>query len=202
MKSKLALAAVAVVTIGLLTGCSPTVALTPAGSATSAKCASVVVLLPDTVSTLPQRQTNAQGTGAWGEPPDIVLRCGVPVPDPTSKLPCDSVDGIDWLLKSDPDNVFTFTTYGRDPAVAVTINAKDVKADGNQALNDLAIAVAEIPAKHHCIAPVEEIQDGEPVAVPSKAPTPTPKRTGAPTGTPTPTGAATASPKAAATTKP
>ena len=173
MKAALALVAAAIVLTGLLSGCAATVALTPAANATSAKCASVVVLLPDTVSTLRQRETNAQGTGAWGEPADIVLRCGVPVPDPTSSLPCDTVDGIDWLLKTDPNNVFTFTTYGRDPAVAVTINSKDVKADGNQALNDLAIAVAEIPSKHRCIAPEETLQDGQPVTTPKATPTPT-----------------------------
>jgi hypothetical protein len=172
MKTTLALAAFAVVVVGLLSGCAATVALTPATNATSAKCASVVVLLPDTVSTLAQRETNAQGTGAWGEPPDIVLRCGVAVPDPNS-LPCVTVDGIDWLKKDNPNEVSTFTTYGRDPAVAVTINAKDVKADGNQALNDLAIAVAEIPATHHCAAPQEVIQDGQPVAKATPTPTPT-----------------------------
>lgn len=181
MKSKLALAAVALVAGGLLTGCSPTVALTPAASATSAKCASVVVLLPDTVSTLPQRETNAQGTGAWGEPPDIVLHCGVAVPDPTATLPCDTVDGIDWLLNDKKAPIYTFTTYGRDPAVSVTINSANVKADGNQALSDLAIAVAEIPgSKHHCIAD-EVIQDGEPVAQPTKTATPAPTATAAPT---------------------
>jgi Protein of unknown function (DUF3515) len=194
MKAPLALAAsavaaltVGVAVVGLLAGCSATVALTPAADATSAKCASVVVLLPDTVSTLAQRETNAQGTGAWGEPPDILLHCGVPVPDPTSALPCYSVDGIDWLLKADPKQVFTFTTYGRDPAVSVTVNAKDVKADGNAALNDLAIAVAAIPAKHHCAAPTETIQDGEPVA-------PTTPSTPTATPSPTPTVSATAKP--------
>lgn len=171
MKTTFALAALAVVSVGVLTGCSPTVALTPAANATDAKCASVVVLLPDTVSTLAQRETNAQGTGAWGEPPDIVLHCGVPVPGPNS-LPCYSVDGIDWLLKADPKGIFSFTTFGRNPAVSVTINSKNVKADGNQALNDLAIAVAEIPATHHCLAPTETIQDGQPVAVPTSTPTP------------------------------
>jgi hypothetical protein len=171
MKTTLALASLAVVAIGVLTGCTPTVALTPATNATDARCASVVVLLPDTVSTLPQRETNAQGTGAWGEPPDIVLRCGVAVPDPTSALPCVTVDGIDWLRKADAHEVYVFTTYGRDPAVAVTINSKNVKADGNQALNDLAIAVAEIPSKHRCVAPSEVIQDGQPVVTPSPTPT-------------------------------
>jgi hypothetical protein len=176
MKTSLALAALAVVSVGVLTGCSPTVALTSAANATSAKCASVVVLLPDTVSTLPKRDTNAQGTGAWGEPPDILLHCGVPVPGPNS-LECVTVDGIDWLRKVEPNEVTTFTTFGRDPAVAVTVNSKNVRADGNQALNDLAIAVAKIPAKHHCSAPVETIQDGQPVAVATPTPTPTPAPT-------------------------
>jgi hypothetical protein len=185
MKAKHAMAAAAAtITVAVLSGCAATVALSPAGDATSAKCASVVVLLPDTVSTLSQRQTNAQGTGAWGEPADILLRCGVPVPDPTSSLPCVTVDGIDWLRKADPKEVFVFTTYGRDPAVAVTINSKDVKADGNQALNDLATAVAAIPAKHHCVSPEEVIQDGQPVSEGTPTPTPTPSST--PSATPKP----------------
>ncbi|HEY5229587.1 MAG TPA: DUF3515 domain-containing protein [Galbitalea sp.] len=175
MKATLAMAAAATFAVVLLSGCAATVALDPAGDATNAKCASVVVQLPGTVSTLTQRQTNAQGTGAWGEPADILLRCGVPVPDPTSSLPCVTVDGIDWLRKADAKEVFVFTTYGRDPAVAVTINSKDVKADGNQALNDLAIAVATIPAKHRCVAPTEVIQDGQPVSESGPTPTPTPK---------------------------
>jgi hypothetical protein len=182
MKAKLGLAAAtAFLAVGLLSGCAATVALTPAGEATNAKCASVVVQLPNTVSTLSQRETNAQGTGAWGEPADILLRCGVPVPDPNS-LPCVTVDGIDWLRKADPHEVFVFTTYGRDPAVAVTINSKDVKADGNQALNDLATAVATIPAKHHCASPEEVIQDGQPVSEGTPTPTAVPK----PKATPTP----------------
>jgi hypothetical protein len=181
MKPKHAMAAAAaMIAVVVLSGCAATVAMSPASDATSARCASVIVLLPDTVSTLAQRQTNAQGTGAWGEPADILLRCGVPVPDPNS-LPCVTVDGIDWLRKADAKEVFVFTTYGRDPAVAVTINSKDVKADGNQALNDLATAVAAIPAEHHCVAPNEVIQDGQPVSE----------------GTPTPTATPTATPSAA-----
>jgi hypothetical protein len=183
MKTKLAMAATAATfAVVVLSGCAATVALSPAGDATSAKCASVIVLLPDTVSTLAQRVTNAQGTGAWGEPADILLHCGVPVPDPTSSLPCVTVDGIDWLRKADAKQVFVFTTYGRDPAVAVTINSEDVKADGNQALNDLATAVAAIPAKHHCVAPEEVIQDGQPVSegTPTPTVTPTPTATAKP----------------------
>lgn len=192
MKRMLGLAALAVAAAGLLTGCAPTVSMTPAASdATNAKCASVVVLLPNTVSTLGQRITDTQGTGAWGTPADILLRCGVPVPDPTSALPCVTVDGIDWLRNDKTAPVYVFTTYGRDPAVAVTVNSKDVKADGNHALNDLAIAVAAIPAKHRCVAPEEIIQDGQPVSESGPSATPTPGAT--PTTRATPT--ATASPK-------
>jgi hypothetical protein len=153
MKATLGLAAIAALVAGVLTGCAPTVALTPAGDATSAKCAGVIVRLPSTVSTLNQRQTDAQGTSAWGEPADILLRCGVPVPDPTATLPCITIDGIDWLQKADRDEVYVFTTYGRNPAIAVTINTKDVDADPGRALSDLAKAVASIPSRHHCIAP-------------------------------------------------
>jgi hypothetical protein len=184
MKTKLGVAAVAVLAAVLLSGCSPTVALSPAASATNAKCASVVVLLPNTVSTLVQRQTDAQGTGAWGDPADILLYCGAPVPDPTSSLPCVTVDGIDWLRNDKYAPVYVFTTYGRDPAVTVKINSKNVKADGNQALNDLAIAVASIPSKHHCVSPIEVLQDGQPVS--EATPTPSPKATATPSPSPTP----------------
>ena len=174
MIPKLAPAALAVIIVGVLTGCTPTVALTPAASATDAKCASVIVLLPTTVSTLPQRNTDAQGTGAWGDPADILLRCGVPVPDPTSALPCVTVDGIDWLVNDRDRPVYVFTTYGRDPAVAVTVNATDLRSDRNQALTDLALAIAAIPAKHRCVAPSETLQDGQPVTAPTGTASPKP----------------------------
>ena len=183
MKAKFGLAAIVVLAAGLLSGCSgATVNLTPAAhDATNPLCANVVVQLPSTVSTLGQRITDTQGTGAWGTPANILLKCGVPVPDPTSALPCVTVNGIDWLRKADKDEVFVFTTYGRDPAVAVTINSKDVKADGNQALTDLSLAVSQIPSKHRCVAPEEILQDGDPVN------TPTPTTSPAPTHTPTAT---------------
>jgi hypothetical protein len=188
-RATLGLAAGAAVVLTLLTGCSATVAMKPAAQATSVKCASVVAQLPDTVSTLAKRITNAQGTGAWGTPADILLRCGVPVPDPTSTLVCITVDGVDWLRNDKEAPVYVFTTYGRSPAVAVTINSKDVKADGNAALTDLSIAVASIKQKHKCVAPSEALEDGEPVSISTPTPTPTPASTATsiPTPKPTPT---------------
>lgn len=175
MKRMLAVVAVAIAATATLAGCSPTVVVPQAHYATAVGCAKVIVQLPQTVSTLPERTTDTQGTGAWGDPASILLRCGVPVPDPTSKQPCVTVNGVDWLRKADPHEVFVFTTYGRDPAVSVQIDSSNVKADGNQALTDLSLAVDEIPQKHHCVAPIEILQDGDPVnSTPSPTPTPTP----------------------------
>lgn len=185
MKAKLGLALLAVVAVATLAGCSPIVTLTPAAQdATSPKCASVIATLEldvPTVSGLSPRTTDTQGTAAWGTPADILLRCGVPVPDPESTIPCVTVNGIDWLRKADAHNVFVFTTFGRTPAVAVTVNSADVKADGNQALTDVAIAVATIPSQHRCVAPQAVLQDGEPV---NTAPTQTPTPTATPTTKP------------------
>jgi hypothetical protein len=182
MKAKLALAAVAVVAVGFLTGCTgATVALTPAAhDATNPKCASVIAdleLNTPTVSGLSPRITDAQGTAAWGTPASILLRCGVPVPDPTSNLPCVTVNGIDWLRDAHKNEVYVFTTYGRDPAVAVTVDSSNVKADGNQALTDVANAVGEIPQEHKCISPEATLQDGEPVNTPTAKPSATPMPT-------------------------
>ena len=81
-----------------LAGCSAVVALTPAEDAKNTACAEVVVRLPDLVAGLDIRKTNAQGTGAWGEPTAVFLRCGVAVPEPTATLPCGTIEDVDWLI--------------------------------------------------------------------------------------------------------
>ncbi|MCU1549906.1 MAG: hypothetical protein JWR36_466 [Glaciihabitans sp.] len=176
MKAKPGLAVAAVAILGLLTGCAPTVALKPAADATSAACAGVIARLPRTVSTLDQRETNAQGTSAWGTPADIYLRCGVAVPAPTSTLVCITVDGVDWLRNDSSAPLYVFTTYGRTPAVAVTVNSKNVNADGNAALTDVEQAVASIRSQHRCIATSEVLRGGQPVdpTTPTPGATPTP----------------------------
>jgi len=144
-------AIVAVLTVGVLTGCAPAVALEPADDAANPACAEVSVRLPDTVAELPRRLTNAQATGAWGEPTGVILRCGVPVPAPTATLPCVTVDGVDWLRDGTDDPNFVFTTYGRNPAIEVIIDSAVVS--GFSALNDLARAVSQLPIEGECIAP-------------------------------------------------
>ena len=135
----------------LLTGCSAPVALEPADDAINPACAAVVVRLPDTVAGLDARETNAQGTGAWGTPASVILRCGVPVPAPTAVLPCVTVDGVDWLRDDSNDPSFVFTTYGREPAVEVIVDAD--AASGFEALTDLSYAVSFTERVGECITP-------------------------------------------------
>jgi len=150
------LAAVAFAT--LLAGCTPTVAMESAPHANDAACASVTVELPAEVAGQKQDYTDAQATGAWGDPVTVQLRCGVAPLGPTTK-PCVTVasgqDSVDWVLTNDPDNtVLTYVTYGRTPAVEVTIKHGSGGVSDANVLPDLAQAVARIPqsTKHKCIS--------------------------------------------------
>ena len=130
-----------------LTGCTQPVAMSPGPDAENELCAEVVIRLPDTVGDAELRETNAQGTGAWGTPAQALLQCGVAVPK-VSALDCREFDGVEWLIDpSDPDLV-TATTYGRDPAVRVAID-KAVTGPG-VILSDLASAVSVIPVTKAC----------------------------------------------------
>ncbi|WP_010203308.1 DUF3515 family protein [Salinibacterium sp. PAMC 21357] len=155
----LALLAVAPL-LATLAGCSTILPLEPADDAANPACADVIVRLPDTVAGLDIRETNAQGTAAWGEPANVLVRCGVAVPDPTAALACVTApeNGIDWLRDDSDAPNFVFTTYGRDPAVQVIIDSDgdpDVEGDevsGLDALTELAGAVSQITAERFCVA--------------------------------------------------
>jgi len=159
-----------------LTACAPTVALDPAPDATSEGCAEVIARLPRSpaeVASLPARETDAQGTGAWGSPVGVILRCGVAPPGP-STLPCYTVNSVDWLEDSSGAPNYVFTTYGRVPAVEVIVDSK--LASGTAALNDLANAVGTIKPTKKCIG-AEDVLPGEgevPGESTSPAPAPSP----------------------------
>ncbi len=144
----MAVTAFAAAAITLLGACSQPVPLEPAADATNPDCAEIIVRLPDGIDEHAQRETNAQATGAWGDPAAILLRCGVPVPGP-STLPCFTIKGVDWLRDSSEAPVYTFITYGRDPAVEVVIDGD--RASSN-ALSALANAVGSLPAERECLA--------------------------------------------------
>ena len=169
-------ASIAAVAAALLTGCSPIVALDPAPHANDPACASVIVQLPPTLENLPRRETNAQATGAWGEPAAVLLRCGVAVPV-ASDLPCvQTDDGFQWLRDDTRAPTYVFTTYGRSPAIAVVID--QAKLPPGPALQDLERVVAYTkPNGHKCLS-VEDSLGGTasptPSATPSASASPTP----------------------------
>lgn len=139
--------------MGALAGCAPTVSLDPAPDAANPECAEVIVRLVKpalTVDNKDYRHTDAQGTAAWGEPAAVLLRCGVPVPGPTT-LPCVTVRGVDWIRDDSDAPVFVFTTYGRDPAVEVIVDSN--AASGTNSLVDLANAVSVLPQHSACVDP-------------------------------------------------
>lgn len=166
MSRRLAVTAAVLLGAALLSGCSTTVHLEPADDANNPLCADVSVGLHNagSVADKDRRWTDAQATGAWGNPGEdsaILLRCGVAVPAPTSALQCATFEGIDWLVDASETPYLTLTTYGRDPAVQLFIDTAAVSSNdviGNRALIG---AITSIPATGKCTTPDELDEDAE-----------------------------------------
>jgi hypothetical protein len=151
---------------GLLTGCTSKVPLEPAPDATEAACADVVVHLPEEVAGQRSRETDAQGTAAWGSPDStVLLRCGVDVPGPTTER-CIGVSGVDWVIDDSRQPLMTYTTYGRSPAVEVFVNEDpDGGISGSSVLAALSDAIGgSIKATGGCTDPAELLTTEPPAA--------------------------------------
>lgn len=147
------IASCVLVSLAALTACTSPVQVPVAEHAADPVCAQVVLSLPDELGDQPRRRTSSQATAAWGTPPEaIVLRCGVPTPPPTTD-PCVNLslpDGtsIDWIAVEDSaTGGWTFTTYGRDPAVEVELPP----GQPSSVLLDIARAVSHSPAHRQCL---------------------------------------------------
>lgn len=137
------------VLIGSLSGCSPIVDVDAAPDAVNPACAEVMVSLPQTVAEHEQRETNSQATAAWGDPSQVVLRCGVDLPGPTTDA-CASVNDIDWIIQeSEESEIWTATTYGRNPAVEVLFDPNQVAS--STVLVELGGSVARIGQTEECV---------------------------------------------------
>jgi hypothetical protein len=171
--TRVALIAAVPLMLVLLSACAPTVALSPAANATNPKCADVIVHLPGSVADQQLRQTNAQATSAWGDPAAVILRCGVTPPGPTSAQ-CATVKEIDWIVDDSKKPVYTFTTYGRTPAVQVVVDSKLTQGQGTIVLDELSNAVAFITQskQHKCESVLGNGLGGESQVVPGPTPTP------------------------------
>ncbi|MDM7853966.1 DUF3515 family protein [Cellulomonas alba] len=148
--------------LGALAGCASAVPVDVAPSATDPVCARVVLDTPSSLgSGLERRRTDAQATTAWGSPSDpIVLRCGVTPLGPTTDK-CVTVEtpggpSIDWVAvasqgEDDPSSDWTFTTYGRVPAVEVHVPAAVATAHSTAFLDALGQAVSHTRKERACV---------------------------------------------------
>lgn len=138
----------ALITLTLsISSCAATVTLDAAPNANDPTCAEVIVRLPDAIGDLSKRVTNAQSTGAWGNPTSVILRCGLPAVE-ASKLICVTAKDVDWLVDDSAKPNYRFTTFGRNPATEVIVNSTAIA--GVTALESLAGAVENIPATKRC----------------------------------------------------
>lgn len=155
-----AAAAASAALVAGLSGCSSTVPLEPADDANNPGCADVVVRLPEVISGQQRRDTNAQATGAWGEPPSVLLYCGVEVPSASTQR-CIRVDNIDWLVNDENAPSYVLRSYGREPAVDVVVDTTVTGA--TPALMALSRAVAHTQPNGHACTDLDDadIIDGD-----------------------------------------
>jgi hypothetical protein len=142
-----ALIASSLLTATALSGCTATVVVESAPEANDPGCAEIIVRLPDQVGDLSKRQTNAQSTGAWGNPTAVILRCGLE-PVEISSLPCVTAGGVDWLVDESKAPSYRFITYAANPATEVIVDSAQIS--GVSALEGLGSAVSNIPAAKRC----------------------------------------------------
>lgn len=139
-----------------LAACSPVVDVTAAQDAANPACAPMMVALPDAIGDAGLRKTNSQATAAWGDPSQVILRCGVNVPGPTTDR-CVSVNGVDWVIR-EGDAAWTLTTFGRVPATEILLTKDQETVSSATVLADLSAAAAKIPATGNCVGQ-EELQN-------------------------------------------
>lgn len=140
--------AIATLAVALLSvsACAPIATVQPADDAANPLCAQMMVQLPQEISGQALRKTNSQATAVWGEPSQLVLRCGVVPPAPSSD-PCVSVNGVDWLAK-EGKKTWTLTTYGRTPATELLFDPQQIPS--STVLATLSGAASRIPAQRQC----------------------------------------------------
>lgn len=136
-------------------GCTA-VTVPPGPAAADPACADVIVGAPEELLGLPRQETTSQGTLAWGTGDGaVVLRCGVAPPPPTTEhcatLEDTSGTQIDWIVREDESGYVRFTTYGREPAIDLTVPRASAPDQPSAAALDLGQLVGAIPATAHCV---------------------------------------------------
>lgn len=140
--------------LALLAACTPTIGTEPAADAADPACAPVMLALPDVVAgDLERTKVTAQATAAWGDRgAAVTLRCGVEQPPPSPDCQrFDSPNGtVDWVVEENDEGTWRFTTYGREPAIQVTVPPTVTEGHSTSFIVDLTSAIDLIPATRQC----------------------------------------------------
>lgn len=126
-----------------------------APDANNPECADVTVRLPQTVDGKDRRTTNAQATGAWGDPASILLYCGIEPSGPTTDS-CVNVKGVDWIVDDSRAPLFRFEAYGRSPGLEVIVDAEK-QVSGTNVIAELSSVANELPQERKCTSVSETI---------------------------------------------
>jgi hypothetical protein len=125
------------------------VAVTAAPRGGDPQCARITDGSPSRLAGQERSDLDVAGVAAWGDGA-VVLRCGLRPPPPTIDR-CLNVDGVDWILREADvrDDRKVLVTYGRDPAVELTITDRAARTD--TALVELSRAVRPIRQVAKCV---------------------------------------------------
>ena len=135
----------------------------PAGEAAADPvCADIVLGAPPQVLGMDRVETSSQGTAAWGEGEDtVVMRCGVTPPGPTTEqcttLADENETEVDWIVREGEGDTFLYTTYGREPAIDVSVPRSAAPDQPSAAALDLTqVITRNLEATARCIGPGDE----------------------------------------------
>ncbi|MEU0123151.1 DUF3515 family protein [Streptomyces albidoflavus] len=125
----------------------------PAGVEAAARgadpaCAGVVDRVPGELAGRELAGGSPPGVAVWGGG-EVVLRCGF-APPPATVEHCVDIDGVDWVLEEAQRTGSTeLISYGRAPAVRLTLAEGFDRTD--TALIELSAAVASIRQERQCV---------------------------------------------------
>lgn len=145
-----------------LSGCG-TVQVPPGPAASDPTCAEIVLGAPPEVLGMERVETSSQGTAAWGRGEDtVVMRCGVAPPGPTTELCTTLADEngteVDWIVQEVEDEGFLYTTYGREPAVDVSVPTSAAPDQPSAAALDLTRVIdTTTEATAFCVGPGDPV---------------------------------------------
>lgn len=140
---------VALAAVAVLAACSGasagTASVRPGPSASDPRCGSLLGRLPQVVAGHRRSAAPGRGEAAWGP---VLLRCGV-TPLPPTPDACIGIDGIDWVF-TETDRSYVFTTYGRSPAIEVSLPVSVARTQAPGQMTDLTAAVRPVRQSRHC----------------------------------------------------